>query len=129
MLKPGDKMEIDPRNPPTFVLDEGVTLEVGSLFFHYESWLNLFVQIGDEEGGFIPYEQYLANLAKQPPPTAGGTYIVQGGGDVVIQDENGNVITKLASCFDVCYAQFLIERVEFLGLEPTLGAATRKFIM
>jgi hypothetical protein len=49
-------------------------------------------QIGDEEHGFIPYEQYLANLAKQPPPKTGGTYIVQGGGDVVIQDENGAVI-------------------------------------
>lgn len=31
MLKPGDQMEIDPRNPPTFVVDEGVTLEVVSL--------------------------------------------------------------------------------------------------
>jgi len=72
MLKPGDQMEIDPRNPPTFVIDEGITLE-----------------IGDEENGFMPYEQYLANLAKQPPPKTGGTYIVQGGGDVVIQDENG----------------------------------------
>jgi len=78
MLKPGDQMEIDPRNPPTFVVDEGVTLE-----------------IGDEENGFVPYEQYLANLAKQPPPTNGGTYIVQGGGDVVIQDENGNVIKTI----------------------------------
>lgn len=28
MLKPGDQMEIDPRNPPTFVIDEGITLEV-----------------------------------------------------------------------------------------------------
>lgn len=78
MLKPGDQMEIDPRNPPTFVVDEGVTLE-----------------IGDEENGFVPYEQYLANLAKQPPPSTGGTYIVQGGGDVVIQDENGDVIKTI----------------------------------
>jgi len=78
MLKPGDQMEIDPRNPPTFVIDEGITLE-----------------IGDEENGFIPYEQYLANLAKQPPPKTGGTYIVQGGGDVVIQDENGAVIKTI----------------------------------
>lgn len=78
MLKPGDQMEIDPSNPPTFVIDEGVTLE-----------------IGDEENGFIPYEEYLANLAKQPPKQTGGTYIVQGGGDVVIQDENGNVIKTI----------------------------------
>ncbi|CAG8679867.1 2987_t:CDS:2, partial [Acaulospora colombiana] len=78
MLKPGDKMEIDPRNPPTFVVDEGVTLE-----------------IGDDENGYIPYEEYLANLAKQPPPKTGGTYIVQGGGDVVIQDDAGNVIRTI----------------------------------
>jgi hypothetical protein len=52
-------------------------------------------QIGDEENGFIPYEQYLANLSKQPPPKTGGTYIVQGGGDVVIQDENGVHIRTL----------------------------------
>ncbi|PVF95871.1 hypothetical protein CPB86DRAFT_787553 [Serendipita vermifera] len=78
MLKPGDKMEIDPRNPPTFVVDDGVTLE-----------------IGDDENGYIPYEQYLANLAKQPPPKQGGTYIVQGGGDVVIQDDQGNVIRTI----------------------------------
>jgi len=78
MLKPGDQMEIDPRNPPTFVIDEGITLE-----------------IGDEENGFIPYEQYLANLSNQPPPKTGGTYIVQGGGDVVIQDENGAVIRTI----------------------------------
>ncbi|KAG8831168.1 hypothetical protein FRC17_003554 [Serendipita sp. 399] len=78
MLKPGDKMEIDPRNPPTFVIDEGVTLE-----------------IGDEETGFIPYEEYLAKLASQPPPQTGGTYIVQGGGDVVIQDESGTVIRTI----------------------------------
>jgi len=78
MLKPGDQMEIDPRNPPTFVIDEGVTLE-----------------IGDEINGFIPYEQYLAELAAKPPPKTGGTYIVQGGGDVVIQDETGKVIRTI----------------------------------
>ena len=40
MLKPGDKMEIDPRNPPTFVVDEGVTLEVGPFMVFFRRPIN-----------------------------------------------------------------------------------------
>jgi hypothetical protein len=86
------------------------------------------LQIGDEENGFIPYEQYLANLSNQPPPKTGGTYIVQGGGDVVIQDENGAVIRTLVHFLaNYCIRKLTIATV-FLELEQMPGVAHHKFM-
>jgi hypothetical protein len=72
----------------------------------------------------------LAELAAKPPPKTGGTYIVQGGGDVVIQDETGKVIRTYVSVFHsrLCFfGNMLTINLEFRELVLWQGVVSPKF--
>jgi hypothetical protein len=82
-------MEIDPTNPPIFMLDDGVELEVRLKLRPINDRSNLYGQI-DSGNGFMPYDEFMQEFRSRPPPPPPSTFVVHGAGDVIIQDEHGN---------------------------------------
>ena len=91
-------MQIDPTNPPIFMLDDGVELEVRLVDVLMKPRTNLFIcgQI-DDGNGFVPYEQFMEEFRRRPPAAPPSTFVVHGAGDVIIQDEHGNHLQTYVS--------------------------------